>query len=129
MGQVLQVAAAVTVMLTALGLVLAALRWLWIGAQKMVRLADDLLGEPAQGLQPERPGIVKRLSTIEEVMAQRLDAIDERQARIEDVQRIIQERLTLVEAQLKPNGGGSLRDTIDRTADRVDKLQPVQEAA
>ncbi|WP_018223878.1 hypothetical protein [Salinispora pacifica] len=60
-------------------------------SRKVSRLVDDLVGEPPRpGLPTGRPGLMARVGRIED----RLDALEE----------------------LRPNGGQSLKDQIDRIA-------------
>ncbi|WP_018588271.1 hypothetical protein [Salinispora arenicola] len=60
-------------------------------SRKLARLADDLLGEPPRpGLSKGRPGLMDRVVRIEG----RLDALEE----------------------LRPNGGSSIKDQVDRIA-------------
>lgn len=59
--------------------------------KRIMHFLDDQLGEPARPGVPERPGVMARL-----------------QALTEDVSQI--------KGQVFPNGGTSLRDTVQRTA-------------
>jgi len=60
-------------------------------SRKLARLVDDLLGEPPlPGLPDGRPGLMARVGRIEG----RLDALEE----------------------LRPNGGSSIKDQVDRIA-------------
>jgi hypothetical protein len=72
---------------------LGALGWLvtkaWRGLRGIGHLVDDLRGEPARPGVPERPGIMSRLATLEQ-----------------DVSR--------VRSEVTPNGGGSMRDAVNR---------------
>lgn len=72
----------------AVGVLVKAGRWAVRALRRAARLVDDLLGEPAHGDQPERPGLMSRVGRIET-------------------------RLTRVEAQLL-TGGGSMRDQLGR---------------
>ncbi len=59
--------------------------------RKVSRLVDDMLGEPPRpGLPDGRPGLMTRVGRIE----RRLDALEE----------------------LRPNGGSSIKDQVDRNA-------------
>lgn len=66
MSQSAQVAIWITIMVGAVMAVYQAGRILWRGFSKIVRLADDMLGEPANGSKPGRPSVVDRLDRIEE---------------------------------------------------------------
>lgn len=99
MSQLLVACALITAMLACLAGIGGALRWLWQVLRALSRLADDLTGEPARNGQEARPGLLDRLKAIEDKL-QRLD----------DFER----RLAALEAQLRPNGGSSLRDAVDR---------------
>ncbi len=66
MSQSAQVAIWITIMVGAVTAVFQMGRVLWRGFSKMVRLADDMLGEPANGVKPARPSVVDRLNRIEE---------------------------------------------------------------
>lgn len=99
----------VTAMLAALAGIGRAVQWLWTVLRKLGRLADDLIGEPPTRAHPEgRPGFLDRLSSIEDTSAAQLAALTE-----------LHQRLAAVEAQMRPNGGGSLRDAVDRAGTRV----------
>lgn len=57
---------------SALGTLLAAaaiLAWLWRRLRALIRLADDLLGEPARPGQPARPGVMERLAGHDQLIA------------------------------------------------------------
>lgn len=69
--------------------------------QALGRMLEDWHGTEA------RPGVDKRAGVME-----RLAAIEENGRRRD-------ERMTAIEAQLKPNGGSSLYDQVKRTADAV----------
>ncbi|WP_433415008.1 hypothetical protein ACQP1V_36200 [Microtetraspora malaysiensis] len=69
------------------------------------RLSDDLddwRGEQERPGVPERPGVMKRLASIET-------------------------RQGTIEAQLHPNGGSSLRDAVNRTDKRSERLEQLLE--
>ena len=65
-------------------------------SRRIGHFLDDWFGEPAREGQPERPGVMSRLARQ-----------DLRQARAE-------QRLARIEAELKPNGGGSIKDQVTR---------------
>ena len=94
----------ITAMLAALAELGKATQWAVGGLRKLFRLADDLIGEPPTRIHPEgRPGFLDRLSSIEGTSASTLVALTE-----------FHQRLAAVEAQMRPNGGGTLRDAVDR---------------
>jgi hypothetical protein len=72
---------------------LTALGWLvqkaWRGIRSVGYLLDDLRGEPARPGVPARPGIMDRLAAVESDMAR-------------------------VRAEVTPNGGGSMKDSVGR---------------
>ncbi|NIL44021.1 hypothetical protein HCB17_25065 [Salinispora arenicola] len=77
--------------IVAIGAAARVLHKVALGARRVSRLVDDLLGEPPRpGLLDGRPGLMARVVRIEE----RLDALEE----------------------LRPNGGSSIKDQVDRIA-------------
>jgi hypothetical protein len=110
--------ALITAMLTALAGLGVAGRWVWRLLRNVSRLLDDWFGEeprPAVGFEG-RPGLVARLSTMQVDVA----ALREQNATFE-------QRLAAVEAQMQPNGGRTLRDTVDRVAAAVAPESPSDE--
>lgn len=59
---------------------------------------DDWHGEPERDGVPERPGVMRRLATIEE-------------------------KQVTIEAELHPNHGSSLRDAVDKAVFTVQRLE------
>lgn len=94
---ILAVAGVVVVVGGALALVVGFVRWLARTGKNVADIKDDLLGEPAREGVAERPGVMKRLAKIEGSQKEMM-------------------------AELRPNGGGSLRDAVNR-------LEAGQEAA
>ncbi len=80
------------------------------GVRRISKPLDDFFsdwrGEPARPGVPERPGAMERIE------------------RIEDRIGGMQARLTAVEHEMKPNGGQSMRDAINRVDDRTRQLAP-----
>jgi hypothetical protein len=83
---------------------LAALAWRTVRAavragRRASRALDDILGAPARPGTEARPGMLDRMTRLE--------------ARVERV-----------EAELRPNGGSSARDALDRVDRRTAQLAP-----
>lgn len=94
----LAAAAAITAVTAALAAVGKAVRWVIRTARKLGRLADELLGVPAEGGKPAQPGLLSRLARVE--------------ATQQKILTTLQEITTTVE-ELRPNGGSSMRDKVD----------------
>lgn len=98
----------------------AGLALVWRAGRALLRLvrrlddiADDWKGTQGRPGVPARPGLLERMTAIEErtgCMADCLDGIDRR------VQRI--------EGEVLANGGASMRDAVDRTDRRTARLTP-----
>ena len=78
MSQSAQVAIWISIMAGAIFAVYKLVAMLWRGFSKVVRLADDMLGEPANGGKPARPSVVDRLDRIED----RLGIVEGMEARV-----------------------------------------------
>lgn len=108
MSQLITACALIAAMLgLAAGLGRAAV-WVWAILRKVGRMTDDLTGEPARPGFPATPGVLERLTGIESgllLLTPRLDAMEE--------------RLGQLEAQMRPNGGATLRDAVDRIDSRA----------
>jgi hypothetical protein len=87
---------AVAGVLVALGSIGAAGRWFVVRLRKLGHLADDLLGEPARPGHEARPGLMDRVKTLEERTA-----------------------------ELKPNGGGSIKDAVTRIDRRLAAVERI----
>lgn len=95
----LLVAGAITAVGTAAAIVWKVVGWMISTVRKLGRLADDLLGEqPRPGLPNGRPGLMDRVASIEESQSGVLS------------------RMEALEAELRPNGGGSIKDQIGKIA-------------
>ena len=82
------VSALVLITTTACGAVLFIGRWVWKIGRRVSRFLDDFFGDPAHDGLPSTPGVMARLVKLE-------------QSNID------------IKAQVIPNGGHSLRDTVD----------------
>jgi hypothetical protein len=87
----LYIAGAITAVGAAIAVIAKGVRWMLGTVRKLSRLADDLLGEPARAGQPGRPGLMQRVSSIEQ-------------------------QLAAVQAELHPNGGNSMKDQLTSIA-------------
>lgn len=110
------------------------------GMRRAARLIDDLIGEPERPGFVGRPGVLVRLAAIEGHTADVADVrsilaeMAERVADLPEIRRVQADvllRLHALEQQMRPNGGNSLRDAIDRTEAAVTAPhdQPIGEAA
>lgn len=79
------------------------LRWAWRIARRIVHFLDDYAGQPERDGMPARPGLMARLGSVEELVAK-------------------------VVAETTPNGGGSMRDEVARTARDVAEIKTEQAA-
>ena len=110
MSQALQVAlwfVGITTALTALG---QSVRWVWQVLRALSRLADDLTGEPARNGQAAQPGLLALVKSIQD----NLELQHAELVRVREQNEEFERRLAALEAQMRPNGGGSLRDAVDR---------------
>lgn len=100
MANLAGIAAMVTAMLVAVIMIGKAGGWMIRQSRRFGHLLDDWLGEPAEGNDPGRPSVLARMANLETIVGDQLGGLDR--------------RLAAVEAQLRPTGGGSLRDAVDR---------------
>jgi hypothetical protein len=82
--------------------VAAVVRWGRRLARNVEDFIDDWRGTPSRPGVPERAGVMERLATIER-------------------------RTEVVAHEVRPNGGASLRDAIDRVDRRTEQIAPTQE--
>lgn len=84
----------------------------FLGLRRVMRFIDDMTGEPARPGADERPGVLARLGKIEDNLTDVRDV----KAAVQEIRLTLADiipRLAAVEAELKPNGGNSLRDAVD----------------
>jgi hypothetical protein len=74
--------------------------------RRAVHLVDDLLGEPARGDQPARPGVLGQLTALREQLA------------------CMDLRLVTVEREMSPNGGASMLDRVAAIAAATTRQAP-----
>lgn len=78
-----------------------ALRWAWRILRRIIHFLDDYGGQPARDGLEARPGFMARLGSVEHLLAK-------------------------VVAETTPNGGGSMRDEVARTARDVADIKAEQ---
>jgi hypothetical protein len=77
------------------------LRWAWRILRRTVHFLDDYGGQPAHDGMEAKPGLMARLTTVEEALAK-------------------------VVSEMSPNHGQSLRDRVDQTAADVAEIKREQ---
>lgn len=92
---VLPAATAVGVVGGAVALIVKGTRWVFSTLRKVNEFLEDWRGEDARPGHLRRPGVPERLGNMEA-------------------------RIASVESQVKPNGGSSLRDTVDRIESKLE---------
>lgn len=95
------VTALIALIAAALSAVAWALRWAWRILRRVTHFLDDYAGQPARDGLPARPGFMARLGSVEQLLAH-------------------------VVAETTPNGGGSMRDEVARTARDVGDIKREQ---
>lgn len=117
LDQVVAVAVLVSLILGIAGVIVRAGWMAWKVLQRVVRLVDALAGKPAgPGEKEAQPGLLEQVAELRS----RLSQLDELQAAVEVLPAMRQHlaaldaRLAIVEGQVKPNGGGSLKDQVTR---------------
>lgn len=107
-----------------------AARWGWRLVRLLMAFVGDWFGEPDRPGVPGRPGFAERMAAIEEQNAAIMAGLEEmRQLRVQVGE--LAERLAAVEAQLKPNGGSSFHDAVNRLAGKNadNKVSPASSPA
>jgi hypothetical protein len=99
MTTVLAVAAAIVGIAAAIGVSIRTGVWLAKSVRRVTDFLDDWNGEAARPGYPARKGVPERLSTMED-------------------------RLGRVEGQMRPNGGSTLRDAVDRIDRAIESEAP-----
>lgn len=99
MDPVLKIAAAVAVIGAAIAVIGKTGAWILRRSRQVGHLLDDVLGEPARPGQAARPSLMTRVTSIEE-------------------------RVAVIEHEVKPNGGGSLKDQVTRIVENTDPDPP-----
>ncbi len=112
MRWILGAAGGITVILAAIAAVWKSVTWVHGRMRKIFRLVDDLAGEEPRPGFPGRPGLLTRVSSIETLQRAHGERLERGDSGFDEVR----ERLQRIEAELHPNGGGSLRDQVDRVA-------------
>jgi len=110
-------------LVTLLGAVLAGLITAWVKLGKpLLQFFDDWRGAPARPGVPKRLGVMERTANIEQAQQENRAEMGRQsvQLRALDMGQLeVLRRVGLVEAQVHPNGGGSLADKVNVIADAV----------
>lgn len=93
---VVQAAAAVVTLGTAVGVTVAGGRWCRARWRRVSDFLDDWNGEPARPGFAGRPGVPERLATVEATMTATAAEV------------------ATIRAEVTPNGGGSMKDAVGR---------------
>lgn len=119
-GQILAAAA----ILGGLGVIGRAVWWLAVKVLRPLALViDDWRGEPDRPGVPGRPGVMVQLAELRTLLATEQLARRAMERRLDEQAA----RLTAIEAQLKPNGGGSLRDVVDQALSELPRSKTADE--
>jgi hypothetical protein len=85
-------------------------RWIWRLFTSLDDFIDDWKGSPARDGVPERPGVLKRITAIEE----RVSTIERQGTAIERQGTAIEQRVSTIEHEVRTNDGSSLKDSVQR---------------
>lgn len=88
------------------------------GARKAGHFFDDWFGEPDRPGAPGRPGIPARLSKVEVAVSE----VSEKNADLCHKFSEMEQKVDAIVYELHPNGGRSLRDTVNRIEARTIRL-------
>ena len=80
--------------------------------KKIVHFLDDFIGEEERPGQDARPGFSERISKMEECMGSVKQQIE-----------TIQKDVTLINKEMHPNSGSSIKDSLNRIETRVNDLE------
>jgi hypothetical protein len=94
-------------------LVVRAVRGVLRGARRLDELVEDWRGTPARPGVPARPGMLERMTAIEARTACMAECLDDVGARV-----------SRIESEVRPNGGSSLRDAVNRVDRRTARMAP-----
>ncbi|HET9788331.1 MAG TPA: hypothetical protein VFP47_14435 [Pyrinomonadaceae bacterium] len=96
--EIVGIAGGVGAIIGALFMTGRAVRVMWKFLRRTGHALDIIIGVPAIGESPERPGVVKRLDMLEE-------------------------KTQSIAKEVRPNGGSSLRDTVESTKVMVKRVE------
>jgi hypothetical protein len=106
--QLLTACVLITAMVGALFAIGKLVIYMWHATRKIVRMADDLAGEPPRGQDPGRPGVLDRLAAIERTDTEHLQVLDNLSTRLTAIESILatqdalEARLSALEARVPP---------------------------
>jgi hypothetical protein len=110
--QVIELILVTAAVITATTVIFIGIKKLTKFIKKTIHFFDDFLGEEERPGQPARAGFLERMGKLDNCMESvnnRLNTIDF--------------KVDLIEKELQPNSGTSLRDAITRIEFRVDSLE------
>lgn len=96
--EIVGIAGGVSAVIGALFMLGKMVRAMWKFLRRTGHALDLIIGVPAIGESPERPGVVKRLETLEE-------------------------KTQAIAKEVRPNGGSSLRDAVEDTKAMVERVE------
>lgn len=91
------------------GFVFAMFKWLIPFARKLVHFLDDVAGESARPGVPARPGLMERLSVVEEKQDEQSLSLAQQSA-----------ALAVVQHEVTTNHGSSLKDAVKKLEKKFD---------